>query len=328
MKPQRFSKKTNLIVGILILLAGVSIGGYLVLKSEFSAASISQQISQILEDNKSQIKGCQPDPNDKNRDSDHDGLADWQETVYQTDPCRPDSDGDGYLDGEEVASGYDPAKPAPDDRLAGADASSRSLPQNLTRALAQNLSKQMIAGELGSISDALDPLAIQTSNQVIDDAIQQVISEAMREFSLPEIPDSEIIISPDNSPEAIGNYAKKVFETIDYWAKEKSIKQGGYESESEMIYLAVQNKNFTEVSKNIDFYGKIFEEIKKIPAPANLKDIHKRQLGILQATKNILKAIKEIDSDPLRTNLALEQYKKIMDLSLETSKEIIKRLSR
>jgi len=327
MKPQKFSKKTYYLVVVLILLAGMSVGGFLVLNSGFGAASISEQFSQILEKNKSSVGGCQPDPNDKNSDADNDGLMDWQEEVYQTNSCRPDSDGDGYLDGEEVSSGYDPAKAAPGDELPGVDASSRALPQNLTQVLAQDLSQQVIEGKLGNISDALDPLAIQTSSRVVNDAIQQIISNARQEFSLPDIPDSEIIVISDNSPAAIGDYAKKVSETIDYQARKKSVNQEVYESENEILYLAVQNKDFTEVNKYIDFYGKIFEEIKQVPAPSSLKDIHKQQLGIFQVTKNIYKAVKEIDSDPLKASLALEQYQEVMNLSLEISQEVIKRLS-
>jgi hypothetical protein len=45
----------------------------------------------------------------KNPDSDGDGLSDYEEIkVYQTDPKNPDSDGDGALDGQEVRSGSNP----------------------------------------------------------------------------------------------------------------------------------------------------------------------------------------------------------------------------
>ena len=44
-------------------------------------------------------------------DPDNDGLKNWEEDTYRTDPRNPDTDGDGYLDGEETASGYDPTIP-------------------------------------------------------------------------------------------------------------------------------------------------------------------------------------------------------------------------
>jgi len=44
-------------------------------------------------------------------DTDADGLSDYIETIYGSDPNNPDSDGDGYKDGEEVKGGYDPLIP-------------------------------------------------------------------------------------------------------------------------------------------------------------------------------------------------------------------------
>jgi Bacterial TSP3 repeat len=48
---------------------------------------------------------------DLNKDSDNDGLPDWQELKYGTNPNNPDTDGDGYTDGAEVAAGYNPLGP-------------------------------------------------------------------------------------------------------------------------------------------------------------------------------------------------------------------------
>ena len=48
-------------------------------------------------------------------DSDNDGLKDWEENLYKTDPWNPDTDGDGYLDGEEINSGHNPLVKGPND---------------------------------------------------------------------------------------------------------------------------------------------------------------------------------------------------------------------
>lgn len=48
-------------------------------------------------------------------DSDNDGLKDWEETLWKTDPENSDTDGDGTLDGEEISLGRDPKIPGPDD---------------------------------------------------------------------------------------------------------------------------------------------------------------------------------------------------------------------
>ena len=50
---------------------------------------------------------------DMKRDTDRDGLTDWQEYERQTDPENPDTDGDGRSDGDELAQGFDPTSPTP-----------------------------------------------------------------------------------------------------------------------------------------------------------------------------------------------------------------------
>ena len=48
--------------------------------------------------------------NSLNIDSDNDGLPDWKENLYGTDPHNSDTDGDGTPDGQEVAENRDPLK--------------------------------------------------------------------------------------------------------------------------------------------------------------------------------------------------------------------------
>jgi hypothetical protein len=70
----------------------------------------------------------------KNQDSDSDGLNDWEEQLWGTDPESPDTDGDGTEDGREVENNRDPTEPGPNDQLAPASTSTDTLAnQNLTR---------------------------------------------------------------------------------------------------------------------------------------------------------------------------------------------------
>ena len=294
------------------------------LKSEVGFASISEQLSEILEKNQETVVSCRPNPKDKSKDSDSDGLADWQEVTWKTDPCRPDTDGDGYFDGEEVSSGYNPTKPAPNDELAAqGQANPRTLPKNLTQALAQILSEKMIEGEMGLISNALDPTSITTSNQVVNAAIQEILINARKEFSLPNISGEEIAILNNNSVAAIQFYAGNIVKIIDQWAEKTGIDQEGlFESEAQIFYYAVQTKDFNEVDKNIEFYKGVSESMKQIPVPSNLASIHKEQIGVLWMMSNVFKAVKEIDSDPLKANLALEQYETIVNLLDQTLQKL------
>ena len=322
MKPQKSSKKINVIVVVLVLLIGILIGGYLVLHSNFSVATVAEQISKILEQDKQPVNGCQPNSDDKNKDSDNDGLMDWQEVTWKTNPCVPDTDKDGYLDGEEVSSGYSPTIKAPNDALPDQGTSSpRGLPLNLTQALAQILGGRITNGQMGNITDPLSLSAINTSNQVIDAAIQEIATNSSQEFSLPYISDEEIIISSDNSTKAIKSYARKISEILDSQTVKK------YGSESEAIYFSIQNNDFTEIKEYVEFYKKASQEIKQVPVPSILKEIHKEQIGIFQTISNIHQAISNIQKDPLRTSIAIEQYKTMVNLTFEMSRKTIDILS-
>ena len=51
------------------------------------------------------------------KDTDNDGISDFQEVKIGTNPALADSDGDGYLDGIEIQLGYNPLNPSPAKRI-------------------------------------------------------------------------------------------------------------------------------------------------------------------------------------------------------------------
>lgn len=55
--------------------------------------------------------------NYKNQDTDEDGLLDWEESLWGTDPYNADTDGDGIKDGEEVKQNRHPRVPGPNDLI-------------------------------------------------------------------------------------------------------------------------------------------------------------------------------------------------------------------
>lgn len=86
--------KTFRIAGALVV-AGVLMGGAYVLSGpSFLSSKIAgaESTEELLREYAA-------------KDTDRDGLPDWQESLYGTDPNNQDSDGDGVTDGEAAASG-------------------------------------------------------------------------------------------------------------------------------------------------------------------------------------------------------------------------------
>jgi len=306
MNQKKPSRKINILAAILILVVGVFIGGYLVLKSGKISAG---ELSDILRGQSIDQSLCQPNVDDSTKDSDNDGLKDWQEIqLYKTDPCKQDSDGDGYFDGEEVASGYDPAKKAPGDELPGTmPKTPRPLPNNLTIALQQKLSEQLRQDKISPL-DANGNLLSSTELEQfpgIQQAVWEITQHKDQIFAPEPIDKNQIKIIADNSRSAIVQYASEASHALDY---EKNPEIQVSEDEPAMFQKAMESSDFSELDFNLNNLRNTYKTLKTLSVPSDLLLLHKEQLEIFSSLIKIYEAVKNIDSDPLRTNLALQKY--------------------
>lgn len=305
MQAKKSSRKLSILTAILILAAGIFIGGYLVLKSNKGTAG---ELDKILKGNFNSTT-CNPDSKNPNLDSDNDGLKDWQETQsYHTDPCKPDSDGDGYFDGEEVASGYDPAKKAPGDELPGTTSKTpRPLPENLTKALSLKLKEQITQNQIRAVNAQGGVLS--TSELQNYPSIQQTVKEIMAGqdslFAPEKIDENQIKTTSNNNRAAIQTYAAVAANSLAYNPNSKIQTS---QSEPESFQKAMQTKDFSELDFQLQNYQNSYEKLKKIIVPTDLLPLHIEQLNLISSLIKIYPAIEEIETDPLKTNLALQQY--------------------
>lgn len=308
-------KKINLLVAILVLLFGIAIGSYFVLKGQVGSGDISQQINYLL--NK-----VGPG-SEKNLDSDNDGLKDWEEKVYGADPKNPDTDSDGYLDGEEVMAGYDPTKKSPNDELAGKNPQKpRPLPANLTKALSSKLSQAIVEGKIKSFDPSTgEPLNAEQLGQEtgLEEAMSQAIGQQIDDFLIPRISDQEIKISNKTGKEETLNYLNAMGNCLgEIPTRDKP--------ELQLFIDAIESGDFSQVEQVRKIYEDSYKKLKEVSVPTDLTEFHKGLLGIFWVTNNIYAAIKNINDDPLKGAIAILQYSQIDQKMNETIEKLIKQI--
>lgn len=201
-----------------------------------------------------------------------------------------DSNNDGSKDWEEVLQRVQDS---------GFNNLSSSNSINLTRELAKSMGVQVASLKEGEIPDVSDSL------NLIDKSANRSVLEFIAGFHT-QISEKELKISQDNSLEAIKKYSSDVSEAIP---------QNPYpqKSEDEIFSEAMNTKNFRIIDEFIQYYEQAIKNMKNVVAPSDFLAIHKREIELFIATKKVYESIKEIDKDPLKTVLALQQNEKIRE---------------
>lgn len=291
---------------IFVLLIGISIGGYLVLQSRFSKANSLEQLA--LDLNKQEIIN----------DHDYDGLADWEEELYGTDPNNPDTDGDGYLDGEEVASGYNPAKKAPNDKLENSKTGNEDLnrpdPGNLTQMLNYTLSNQLKTGQIPLIANIQDINSLgQNLENIIDEKVLEALEKSSISFLAEFIPPFQkehhnFEIALGNDLAAIRNYAGQVSKKTGQLDSCREAIPGGYLGYIESIQAAIETGNYAQMDCLANTYLMTYQEELKVAVPLDWLDIHKKSLLINWTLHKFYKHLPEYNQDPLKGIIIMEKF--------------------
>lgn len=260
----------------------------------------------------------------QNKDSDNDGLKDWQEDLYKTDPYNPDTDGDGYLDGEEVDSGHNPLVKGPDDKLIF-----YPLPlgekYNITKkALNDKHIERILESYLTHKNEYLqDHPEITNQDQFLTTTEESTLAEMSRRaiydnyedlmanveavlFEVPEIfdiqiTDDDIKISENNDKEAIKSYLSETSDFLNseaFFFKEKSF---------QILMNAFENSDFSELQKIIKTNDAKIKRIKQMTIPSSWKEIHKQGLKTIILTRNIFVSLRDLEDDPLKAMAAGER---------------------
>ena len=232
------------------------------------------------------------------KDTDGDGLKDWEETLWGTDANNQDSDSDGTPDGEEVKAGRNPASKGPDDKLATGNASvteenfASEEPKNLTELLA----RQLVVNYLYQKSSGGD------QPQEAASVLQQSLGQESYEDSFSK---KDLKIIPDKKREdkisylnAAGKILARDFDGIE--GNELSIMIG--------VLRSQDNSQLSELEKFRGPYAGALKNLLALAVPEEYAGAHLELLNILKNSERSGEDMKKLPDDPFQALVGISEY--------------------
>ena len=286
MKNKKTSKlpSKRFIIAILVALAIVVVSFYTSQPSPATKNTIPKDETEIAKKDGPATK-----------DTDGDGLYDWEENLWGTEVNNPDTDGDGTSDGEEVAQNRNPLIAGPNDLLY--DNSGLILPGSTEEEMSE-AKKEFYSMFLKEQGDEIREMTVLALMQNFDK--EEFINRD--KYTL-----NDLNLSSKNDDEFIRSYGNALGEIFARYANKQD-----YPYDEVVIFgEALENKNPSNLFK-LEFvslaYKNLAEDFLAIETPMSVAENHLALIngyGMLSETTGTMQFFFE---DPLRGGLAYETY--------------------
>ncbi len=241
-----------------------------------------------------------------NKDTDGDGLKDWEEALWKSDIQNPDTDGDGTRDGDEVREGRDPAKAAPGDEIAAGTPESISVATPVTPPT-NNLS-EILAQSFQPVYDVLNEKGdIQLSEEdTLYASLSKEFSERVSAIPKPDLyrfQDLSIIANPTNE------------ETQGYIQAFRQISDS-YTKKHKKNPLAIVNDAFRngdgselgELNAMAKTYRAVAKDLFALRTPINIAQSHLELVNTYNGMADAVEKMRKMQEDPLSGIVGITAY--------------------
>jgi hypothetical protein len=260
------------------------------------------------------------DPTLASKDTDHDGLPDWEEAVRGTDPNNADSDSDGTFDGDEVAQGRDPGKPGPNDSLTTKE-NQEFLNQLLNAASSTNITDDISQRLFVRYAAALNQGSsgdTQTQEQIVQEALAR--SKVVLHGKTYTTSDLRIVPDTKDNIHAFGNQA---IEAIGRHPNASFVNGIGVFGE------AVDENNTVAVAALPVLgreYGAMVTDLLQVPVPQSYANAYLQVVNAFSKASGAFEDMSLVAKDPVRALSGFANYVQMMLLSVNVLKDIGSRL--
>jgi len=226
-------------------------------------------------------------------DADEDGVPDWKELLWGTDPYNPDTDGDGISDGDEIAANVNPLK-----------AGSEPLATNVYVAPKALTTSDAIARELFAQYSFLkeqedfDPDSISGA---IGDIIQRHTDEntASSAYTVSDIR----IATSDNEAVRIA-YINSVTSAL---LQTSTVPE--YELQTVSALLETNDAaHVATLQNNARIYRAVVIQLLTVSTPAAYVDVHLEFVNALNALASAVSALSTSYTDPYDMLIAVDSF--------------------
>lgn len=238
------------------------------------------------------------------KDSDNDGLKDWEEGLWKTDITIPDTDGDGAPDGEEVRNKRNPLKAGPDDEYKNIEESplgtvvkESEAERNLT--LTDIFARDFLAGyftlkNAGQYNEATRDKFIKTLFAGIDTA-------SPKEYTL-----KDLTTTQKSDAETLRRYGNALGEVA---FKYRHLSEG---KELFIVDSAVKKEDrekLAELAPIIADYDAFVEEYRAVTVPLAAYEVHLALLNLNAEVRDSLVRMSRLFDDPMEGTAGLSAYR-------------------
>lgn len=235
------------------------------------------------------------------KDSDNDGLKDWEEELWKTDKFNPDTDGDGAPDGAEIKLGRNPLIAGPNDKM-DTDTIASKINTETDKDLSETdkFSRELFIKIIAAKNNNTPP-----TEDDIKKFLQSNISQELKNQPVKTFGTGDFTVDQAETPESVTAYGNEIGRIM----TKKPVKPLEYEMA--IVDRATQNKKSGELNKlddNIAEFRRIENDLLKVTVPASAAEKHAAFTGSIEGMIYSITGFKYIFSDPVKALPGVSLY--------------------
>jgi hypothetical protein len=223
-------------------------------------------------------------------DKDLDGLYDWEESLWGTDPEKKDSDSDGVSDKEET------------------ELKKKELGISSTVESNSTSQTDQLAKEIFSLAISLNQNGLLTEEGI--ENLTKILGDQIYQTEEIEDPTKNITLNTiESTPQNKETYKKEILKTIE------NSKNNGFGEELKEFskIITEENQDNTSLQKISQSYSELADALIKIKTPEEISDVHKSLISETIRTGSSIQLMSNYYSDPILSLRGVILYKKYSD---------------